>query len=214
MLRLGDDFKPFYNLIESNPLPIKGRISPAILRGTTFFEDVIRATSMMWHPDGDCDAQNYVWLVDRFGDPLPSNPTLHAFPSPDQIMGGEQAVITNMTPPMGETILHIADVFQTQAHKVWRVLDENIPTTDLTEKIQKLFHIKSTSVSQVMLSLGRYDYIPTDPVAVERWRRFWNVTDANRPLDIMEQFQTWQPWGGLAYWLWDWSPVKESSRLY
>ena len=55
-----------------------------------------------------------------------------------------------------------------------------------------------------MLALGRYDYIPTDHRAQERVRQ--HITDrAISPAALQTMFEPWQPWGGLAFWLWDWS---------
>ena len=64
MLRLGEDFLPFYNLIENHPLkPDQYNICPTILRGTSLFEDVVRASSLVWNPEGIVDAQRFTWLV-------------------------------------------------------------------------------------------------------------------------------------------------------
>ena len=215
MLRLGDDFKPFYNLIEDIPLrPDDYFINPMLLRGTTLFEDVIRATSLDWYPEGYVDANRYTWLVDHFGDPLPSNPTLHAFPSPGQILRDQQIVTTTLTPDLSNTIIHLANMFDSHINTITTILEKNIPSRELASKLKDLLLLDETSISQVMLSLGRYDYIPTGPIARERWHRYWIQDTKSPPIDIVEHFANWQPWGGLAYWLWDWTPVTAPTDLY
>jgi 3-methyladenine DNA glycosylase/8-oxoguanine DNA glycosylase len=213
MLRLGEDFKPFYNLIGDKPLS-SGRyqINPTFLRGATLFEDVIRAASLVWYPEGFVNAERYTWLVDHFGDPLPSNPTLHAFPSPSQILQDHQSISSELHPELGNTILHVADIFETQVHEISDILDKCIPSEELSMKLKNLLQLDETPLSHVMLSLGRYDFIPNDPVAREHWLRIWNTEDTP-PLDMVDHFETWQPWGGLAYWLWHYSPVATPTRL-
>lgn len=210
ILSLGENFKPFLNLIKTKPLPIKESIiSPTILRGATLFEDVIRATALVWYPEGHFDAYRYSWLVEHFGDPLPSNPTLHAFPNPGQILQGQQTVRDKLNPAVGSAIIHVANVFESQAYKIGAMLNKRIPSLDLSDNLKQLLHLDDTPLSQVMLSLGRYDYVPTDRLARERLSRYWNLEIKPSPVDVLKHFESWQPWGGLAYWLWDWTPVTE-----
>lgn len=210
MLRLSENFKPFHNLINANPLQIRQDLtSPAILRGTSLFEDIVRATAIDWNLEGHVDANKYTWLVDHFGDPLPSNPTLHALPEPSQILRDQDIVSEQLHPQVGETIIHVANIFETQDHKIGTILDQSIPSSDLSKELKHLLHLDDTPLSQVMLSLGRYDYIPADSLARERWRRFADMDINPLPMDVRHQFETWQPFGGLAYWLWDWTAVKQ-----
>ena len=214
ILRLGENFKPFYNLIETHPFQTRQDIfSPAILRGATLFEDVIRSTAFVWNLHGQLDANKYTWLVDHFGDPLPSNPTLHAFPEPSQILDDQQTVVDQLHPSMGDAIIHVANIFETQANNIGAIIDSRISSLALSDELRHLFHLDDLPLSQVMLSLGRYDYIPTDQLARERWSRYLNLDVQSVPLDIVQHFETWQPWGGLAYWLWDWAPVTEINIL-
>ncbi|TFG72939.1 MAG: hypothetical protein E4H27_01695, partial [Anaerolineales bacterium] len=140
MLSLGEDFKPFLNLIETKPLPKNETIvSPTILRGATLFEDVIRATALVWYPEGHFDAHRFSWLVEHFGDPLPSNPTLHAFPNPSQILQGQQTVTDRLNPAVGSTIIHVAKVFESQAYKIGTIVDKRKPSLDVSDNLKQLF---------------------------------------------------------------------------
>jgi hypothetical protein len=56
----------------------------------------------------------------------------------------------------------------------------------------------------MMLSLGRYDYIPVDQCAQQRVSQYWHDGGSVRPEDVRAAFAPLQPWGGLGYWLWDW----------
>jgi len=210
MLRLSEDFKPFYNLIYTKPVLHNQDFSnPVHLRGSSLFEDIIRATTLAWDIEGTVDANKYTWLVDHFGDPLPSNPTLHAFPEPTQILEEQEAIIDQFQPSIGDTIIHVANIFETQPGTIDSILEQQIPSSALSEELNHLLHLDDAPLSQVMLSLGRYDYIPTDPLAQARWHRFANQYSGPQPADIRQHFEDWQPWGGLAYWLWDWQPVTE-----
>jgi 3-methyladenine DNA glycosylase/8-oxoguanine DNA glycosylase len=215
MLRLGEDFKPFYNILRIHPLSgPQTQINATFLRGATLFEDVIRASSLIWQPEGGVISDNFTWLVDHFGDPLPSNPTLHAFPSPRQILQGKQAVAQFLDPILGNDILHVANVFAFQTKIISDILAKRAPSSKLSEKLKHLLQLNEITLSHVMLSLGRYDFIPTDVVAQDRWFRYWEEETKSPPLNLVEFFERWQPWGGLAYWLWSYSPVFTQTRLY
>ena len=56
-----------------------------------------------------------------------------------------------------------------------------------------------------MMYMGRYDYIPTDTRAQQRVGTYLDDPTPATPAAVRAFFEPWQPWGGLAYWLWDWS---------
>ncbi|MDF1515352.1 MAG: hypothetical protein P1S60_16200 [Anaerolineae bacterium] len=214
MLRLGDDFQPFINLIRSYPINTTQDItSPAIIRGGSLFEDIIRAATYIWNESGSINASNFTWLVDHFGDPLPSNPTLHAFPEPDQILSNPESVITQIIPATSDTIIHIATLFAQQAPTIQAILEKELPSLELSKVLQNLLQLEDAPLSHVMLSLGRYDYIPSDTFAKQRWHQYVRISTQPLIHDIQQHFASWQPWGGLAYWLWDWQPVTEMNML-
>ncbi|HQE91320.1 MAG TPA: hypothetical protein PLH19_06965 [Anaerolineae bacterium] len=211
ILRLGENLQPFLETACHVPeLETIRQNGAQILRGATLFEDVIKAV-LFTLEDKTLPGPRITWLVDRLGDSLPSNPTRHAFPTPQQLLGGQHILNEMFTPAIVSQLVKIAIVFSTAEDHVNTLIQDNSPLDDLTVNLRQLFGLDLAALGLVMLSLGRYDYIPTDSYAQQRisqHQKGQNVTSH----DIHAMFDPLQPWGGLAYWLWDWSAVPHHPR--
>jgi 3-methyladenine DNA glycosylase/8-oxoguanine DNA glycosylase len=69
-----------------------------VLRSPTLFEDVVR-TLLTTNPFWKYTLRMYRMLASRYGDPIPSEPELHAFPTPEHLAG---AVEPESTQKVGE----------------------------------------------------------------------------------------------------------------
>ena len=204
MLRLGEDLQPFLELARRTPgLRSTLQNGVRLLRGTTLFEDVVRAIILSMDERQWYD-QRMAWIVDRFGDPLPSNPTLHAFPTPSQIVRGYGLLAEVFDPVNAENLVAVAAEFQTESKRIDADVNKDQPLEVLKETLTSHLKLNETALGLVMLALGRYDFIPTDHHAQERVRQH-TPNRSNSPAAIQAMFEPWQPWGGLAFWLWDWS---------
>ncbi len=214
MLRLGEDFQPFLEVARHlHGLETAARNGMQILRGATLFEDVVKAV-ILTTTDKTLQGSRITWLVDRFGDSLPSNPTRHAFPTPEQLLW-EQDVLSEMFDPiLVSKLIRIAAVFSDAGEQVTVLTEANLPLEDLIAELTHLLNLDAAALGLVMLSLGRYDYIPTDPYAqqhIHQHQKGYSLTAQ----DVHAMFEPLQPWGGLAFWLWDWSaalPTFETLR--
>lgn len=204
MLRLGENLQPFLDLARRTPgLEATLRHGAHILRGATFFEDVVKAI-ILTQEEKPRQGQRITWIVDRFGDPLPSNPTRHAFPIPQQMLWGDDVLREVFSPDLSAKLLRVAERFHIEAERIETLAHGERSADTLAAELAKLLNLESETLGLVMLNLGRYDYIPA---TLCRQRHIRALDKARRevPHDSHALFEPLQPWGGLAYWLWDWS---------
>lgn len=208
MLRLGEDLQPFLDIARRTPgLETTLQTGAHILRGATFFEDVIKAI-ILTQEEKERQGQCITWIVDRFGDPLPSNPTRHAFPIPQQILWGNEVLGEVFPPGITAQLTWVAERFHTEADRLEALLLPEKSSADaLAAELAKFLDLEPETLGLVMLSLGRYDYIPA-ALCMPRHTRACDKGHWRTPRDAHAIFEPLQPWGGLACWLWDWSSVE------
>ncbi len=204
VLRIGENFQTFISLARKTPaLASISRLGAQLLRGTTLFEDIAKSLLLTWRTTSE-HVQPIAWVVDHFGDPLPSNPTLHAFPTPRQVLQERALQERMLSPALAKQLTQIAEIFRTQKDQI-AGLDLQLPLDHFEAEFQQIFNLDEHTTALVMLYLGRYDYIPTNPKARQQVRNYLHADTDVRPDQVRTFFAPWQPWGGLAYWLWDWS---------
>jgi hypothetical protein len=130
----------------------------AFLRGTTFYEDLLTAQVTVWHPTPDYD--NLIHIVDRIGDPLPDNPTLHAFPEPHQIVRSPQSLNQIVGSVSANRVLCIAQrhSFYEQKIEIW--LREEGELSLLSSRLKRLLGLSPQSLDVLLAQLGRVDGLP------------------------------------------------------
>lgn len=214
MLRLEDNFQPFLRLARhSAGLETTARTGARVIRGATIFEDTVTAAlvtvtnrdTLSWELVGS--------LVDRLGAPLPSNPTLRAFPPPARVLRTDALANDSLPPVTVERVIHIARIFHEAAEEVNNLLQQPLSADNLASALTDLLKLPAESVGLLMLKLGRYDYIPDDDLAQRRMLKYGALGEEDEPQDARHFFSRWHPWGGLAYWLWNWSHVSTRASV-
>jgi hypothetical protein len=199
MLRLGERFHTFRALMASMP-EIQSHVhsSVRLLRGATFFEDVIKAVILAHAGPRAPQAgrQQLTQLIEHVGDALPSNPTRHAFPTPDQIEAQRAWIRTALPAALGETLLALSTIFTEQQLNLRHLQAPETPLTELEATLSTLPGVTPCALALIMLALGRYDYVPENGNA----RR---CLGNSAPPGLERWATTWAPLGGLLYWLWD-----------
>ncbi len=204
MLRLDDNLARFLRKAHKTPaLHAAVKHGGIFLRGATLFEDFIKALVLASSPE-DWGRQRITWLVDRLGAPLPSNPTHHAFPTPQQLLWGKHLLREMLPLNVSECICDAAEIFYTKANQLEGLTRSDLPLMVVDQVVRHLLGLEDYAHSLFMLALGRYDYIPTDSHTCQRLERAWEHPAPITPEAVIEAFSPWKPWGGLAYWLWDW----------
>jgi 3-methyladenine DNA glycosylase/8-oxoguanine DNA glycosylase len=211
---LGDNFDAFRNAARRTEALISVVMTGArLIRGATLLEDAVTAAIAQRHADGTPDYEPVAWVVDRLGDPLPSNPTFHAFPTAQQLIEGRDDLLELFDDNVVDSVLSITEILAAQSRHLRLLIRSTLSANDLASELKRTFRLSPPSLSLLMLAVGRYDYIPTDTWARFRVRRYLHEDKDVSPADVRHFFEPWQPWGGLAYWLWDWTAVPASSDV-
>jgi 3-methyladenine DNA glycosylase/8-oxoguanine DNA glycosylase len=214
MLRLEEDLAPFLRIADRiDALASVRQRGARLLRGTTLFEDVVTAMTTTWDLEGTPDFRVPISLCNRLGLPLPSNPTLHAFPTPDRMLADQPYLLDTLGDDTARQIIGTASTFHTQAQSIESLVRRPLSAVELGAKLSLLLPLDPGALGQVMLRLGRYDHVPTDTLARARLGRYLGATDEFPERAVQNYFEQWHPWGGLAYWLWDWSKIVEANGV-
>jgi N-glycosylase/DNA lyase len=144
-------------------------------------------------------------LVDRFGAPAMLDPEARAFPTPDALATAGPAALTDAG--LGYRAPYVAEV---AAAVAGGTLDlEGLRTSTLeTEPLRRrLLEIKGVggyAAANLLLLLGRTDYIPIDSWARKMVSQEWFDGAPVADLQVEEAFAEWGSWRGLCYWFWNW----------
>ena len=214
MLRLEENIQPFLRVARhSEHLDTTTRVGARLIRGTCLYEDVLCATLALRTSEDTVNWALVAGIVDRLGHPLASNPTLRAFPSPQRVLEGDALLEGLLPPSLKSRAQGVARVFRDQADEVEALAQRLWSTDELADALSPLLQLEAESLGLLMLSLGRYDYVPNDALALRRMRWYNGPEAENDPEAARRFFARWQPWGGLAYWLWDWQRISTRASL-
>ncbi len=208
MLGLDMDFTEFYALARKEP-KLKNAQKKAqgrVLRCPTLFEDVIKTiltTNTLWA----ATRRMCLNLVTQFGDGLPGDTSRHAFPIPIALAGTSEAVLRTQT-RLGYRAPYILDLARRVAEgtlDLESLKNSEIPTLELRKALLAIKGVGSYAAANLLIILGRYDFLPVDSWALKMVSKEWHAGQAVRPAQVEEAFQKWGKWKGLAYFVWDWS---------
>lgn len=205
MLRIGENLHAFLVRARKTPELATGTRNGIVqLRGATLFEDLIKAAILICKGESHYN-QPATWLVDYFGDPLPNNPTLHAFPTASQLAEEPRTQINMLGPKLAHYITQVITAFDNQDAHLVSLFNMHINVNDFESALRHILDAPTEAVGTAMAYLGRYDYIPIDTRAQQRVGTYLGEATPATPTAVRALFEPWQPWGGLAYSLWDWA---------
>jgi len=208
MLRLDENIEPFLRAAQHHEaLKSVKRVGARLVRGVDLFEHVTVATLATWDPHGMPEFGRVAGLVNRLGFSLPRNPTLHSFPTPERLLLGAESLHDIFTPHIVTRLTRIAQSFAAQPARIDLLVRQPFGARKLAARLTEELLLDGVAVGLLMLYLGRYDYIPTDSVAQRRVGQHLPDGAPASEQEIVALFDRWHLWGGLAYWLWDWSKV-------
>lgn len=207
MLALEQDLSLFYELADKEPKlqHMRPRAQGRVLRSPTLFEDVVKTiltTNTVWASTKRMVAN----LVEQFGDPFPSDPDQRAFPTPARLTSTSESVLRQQT-RLGYRAPYILELAQRvtngeldlEAYKT-----SPISTPELRKQLLALKGIGAYAAANLLMILGRYDYLPLDTWALKMVSHEWYQGEPVTPNQVEAAFERWGQWKGLAYWFWDW----------
>jgi 3-methyladenine DNA glycosylase/8-oxoguanine DNA glycosylase len=210
MLALDADFSAFYKAARREPKLrqaeklARGRV----LRSPTLFEDVVKTiltTNTLW---GATKRMN-LNLINHFGEPLTGgglDMPRHAFPTPASIAASSPDVLKEKVrvgyraPAIHELATRVASGdFDLEG------LKHSSPSTlELRKELLKIKGVGPYAAANLLLILGRSDFIPVDSWAFKLVSHEWYGGEPVTAKEVEKCFEKWGQFKGFAYWFWDW----------
>ena len=85
----------------------------------------------------------------------------------------------------------------------------DVPTVELRKQLLALKGVGGYAAANLLLLLGRYDFVPVDSWAFKLVSHEWHGGEPVGRTEVEAAFEGWEEWKGLAYWFWDWSQADE-----
>ena len=208
MLDLEQDLSTFYAWAAAEP-KLAGAASHArgrILRCPTLFEDILKTIA----------TTNTTWggtkrmvraLVKTYGAALSSDPSRRAFPTPQRLAAADAEALRRES-KLGYRAPYILELAQRVAAgelDVEALKSKDLPTPELRKRLLAIKGVGDYAAANLLMILGRYDYIPVDSWALKMVSNEFYHGEAIGRKEVEATFQPWGEWQGLAFWLWDWS---------
>jgi 3-methyladenine DNA glycosylase/8-oxoguanine DNA glycosylase len=208
MFGLDMDFSEFYARARKEP-KLAGAEKSArgrILRSPAFFEDVVKTiltTNTLWGATKRMTAN----LVTQFGEPLPSDPDKHAFPTPARLAAAAEAQLRTET-RLGYRAPYILELAVRTAAgdlDLEALRTSDLPTPELRKELMGIKGVGGYAAANLLMILGRYDYLTVDSWARKMVSQEWYGGGPVDTPEVEAHFEKWGKWKGLAYWFWEWS---------
>lgn len=208
MVGLDQDLAPFYEHVREHPKlghvveEARGRL----LRSSTLFEDVVKTiltTNTTWAGTRRMTSN----LVAQFGEALPDDGARKAFPTPQRLA---QTSVETLREESGlgyraPYVLALAQAVDRGELDLEALKHGELSTPELRRELLKIKGVGNYAAANLLLLLGRYDFIPIDSWALRMVSQEWHEGEPVGPAEVEAAFAEWGEWKGLAYWFWDWS---------
>jgi len=212
MFGLDMDFSDFYAAARHEPslARAEARAQGRVLRSPTLFEDVVKTiltTNTLW----GATKRMTLNLVTQFGDALPGDPDRRAFPTPGRLAKTSEAALRAET-RLGYRAPYILELAQRTASgelDLEALKRAELPTPELRKRLLAVKGIGAYAAANLLVILGRYDYLPVDSWALKMVSNEWHAGEPVRPADVEAAFARWGKWKGLAYFTWDWKELEK-----
>ena len=208
MLAAEEDLRGFYQAASGEPnlkhavTNVQGRI----LRSATVFEDVLKTiltTNTAW--SGTIRMVNT--LIDLYGEPLQEDAAALAFPAPAKLAKSSETELRERA-RLGYRAPYVIELARSvdsgelglEAYK-----HTTLSTEDLRKELLAIKGIGQYAAANLLMLLGRYDYIPIDSWALKTVSDEWFNGEPVDKEQVEQVFQRWGEWKGLVYWFWDYS---------
>ena len=207
MFALDADFSAFYRATRQEPKLrhaarlVRGRV----LRSPTLFEDVIKTiltTNTLW---GATKRMN-LNLIHLFGEPLSANEARRAFPIPQAIAASspeelrEKVRVGYRAPAIHELAVKVAS----GQLDLEGLKHSSLPTLELRKELLKISGVGPYAAANLLLILGRPDFIPVDSWALKLVSHEWYRGKPITAKEVEKRFEKWGGFKGFAFWFWDW----------
>ena len=211
MLGMDIDLTGFYAAVENHPelARVRQKSMGRFLRSASLFEDVIKTiltTNTLWSATKRMNAN----LIEQFGQPLEEDPCRRAFPSAEALASATEEQLRQNT-RLGYRAPYVLSIAQTVASgglDLEALKHSDLPSIELRKQLLTLKGIGGYAAANLLLLLGRGDYLPVDTWATSLVSKEWYNGEKVTPKQIEEAFAGWGEWKGMAYWFREWEHRK------
>jgi len=215
MFGLDMHFADFYaaSRLEPKLARAKKQALGRVLRSPTLFEDVIKTiftTNILWAATRNMTRK----LVDEFGASTSSGKSIHSplsannksFPTPDAIAASnpdfikEKIRVGYRAPAIHDLALRVAS----GKYDLESLKTSSLPTLELRKELMTIKGIGSYAAANLLMILGRHDFIPIDSYALKMVSHEWYKGNPITAKEVEKRFEKWGEYKGLAFWFWDW----------
>ena len=213
MLDLDQDLSTFYDLARKEPKLAhpEEQAQGRILRSPTLFEDSVK-TILTTNTSWAGTIRMVAALVSQYGVPLPSDPSRHTFPSPDELAATTEQMLRSET-RLGYRAPFVLELARSVASGILdleSLRDPSIPTPELRTRLLAIKGMGEYTTASLLMLLGRYDFVPVDSMAIKRVSHEWYDGKPVGRGEVEQAFEQWGEWKGLVYWFWDWSSESQA----
>src|SRR3990172_775104 len=210
MLGLDMDFSAFYAASRHEPKLVQAEklARGRVLRSATLFEDVVKTiltTNTLWSATKRMNLN----LINQYGPALASSDgqtEKRAFPSPAQIAASSPEVLREAVrvgyraPAIYELAVRVAS----GELDLESLRTSDLPTLELRKELLTIKGVGPYAAANLLLILGRSDFIPIDSWALKLVSHEWYKGDPITAKEVEKRFEKWGEFKGLAFWFWDW----------
>jgi 3-methyladenine DNA glycosylase/8-oxoguanine DNA glycosylase len=213
MLGLDQDLSAFYAAVRHEPklARVEAQAQGRILRSPTLFEDVVK-TILTTNTSWDGTIRMVEALVSQLGDPLPGDPSRRSFPSASQVAYSDEQRLRSRARLGYRTpfVLGLARAVTSGDLQLESLQMTDEPTEQVRARLLEIDGVGTYSAANLLIMLGRYDFIPVDTWARKLVSHEWHNGQPVTSVDVEAAFERWGEWKGLAYWFWDWAYLAGS----
>ena len=207
MFGLDMGFSHFYAVALEEPklARVEARALGRVLRSPTLFEDVVKTiltTNTLWTATKNMTRK----LVNEFGAALKGNPEKRAFPNPTSIASSNPEILKEKVrvgyraPAIHQLAVRVASgELDLESLKT-----SPLPTLELRKELLKINGIGPYAAANLLMILGRHDFIPIDSYALKMVSHEWYKGQPITAKEVEKRFEKWGEFKGLAFWFWDW----------
>lgn len=208
MVNLDQDLAPFYEVADEHPrlAHVVENRRGRLLRSPTLFEDVVKTiltTNTSWAGTRRMVAN----VVSQFGDRPQDGDGRQAFPTAERLAATsveslrQEAGLGYRAP----YIMELSRAVASGALALEELKHSELPTPALRSELLKIKGVGNYAAANLLLLLGRTDFIPIDSWALRMVSQEWHDGQAIGPDEVEAAFAGWGKWKGLVYWFWEWS---------
>jgi 3-methyladenine DNA glycosylase/8-oxoguanine DNA glycosylase len=207
MLALELDLSEFYELASPEPklAHVPGQAAGRLLRSATLFEDTVKTiltTNTAWSGT----IRMVAALVENFGEPLAPDNSHCAFPTADQLAVLDEEALRSKV-RLGYRapyVLELARAIDNGDFDLEALKTSELPTLELRKELLAIKGIGDYAAANLLMLLGRYDYLPIDSWAFKMVSHEWYDGNPVGKREVEAAFEGWGDFKGLAYWFWNW----------